>query len=441
VTSIDELPDEVLLEIFDFCVDEDAFEKEDVEAWQPLVHVCQRWRSVVFGSPRRLNLRLVCKPGTPVRDKLDVWPPLPLVIRGRIFLTDPNDNLITILKRRDRVCQINLHGVDLPLGKAMATMQEPFPELTELVLGSYLVTARGLPDSFLGGSAPRLRILNLHGIPFPGLPKLLLSATHLVDLRLSKIPHSGYTSPEALIAALSTLTSLRSLILIFQSSPDQAIRHPPPTRSLLPVLNTLALEGGTEYLDNLVARIDAPRLNDLEIIFFNQNALDTVDTPQFTQFISRTPMLEALEKAYVAFQVDCAGVNLSSQTSGHKELKVKIPCRELNRQVSSLKWFCTLHLPLSTSEDLYIYRNMDLQPDWEDHVENILWLELLHLFTGVKNLCLSKDIVPHIGPALQELVGGSMMEVLPIVQNISLEAPGIRPGEPVLEGIEEFIAA
>jgi hypothetical protein len=45
--SIDVLPDEVLLEIFDFYVDEDesAYEipiyKEEVEAWQALVHVCR----------------------------------------------------------------------------------------------------------------------------------------------------------------------------------------------------------------------------------------------------------------------------------------------------------------------------------------------------------------------------------------------------------------
>jgi hypothetical protein len=53
-----------------------------------------------------------------------------------------------------------------------------------------------IPDSFLDGSAPRLRIFTFNNIPFPELPKLLLSATHLVHLRLFNIPHSGYISPE-----------------------------------------------------------------------------------------------------------------------------------------------------------------------------------------------------------------------------------------------------
>ncbi len=36
----------------------------------PMRHVCQKWRSVVFGSPRRLNLRLLCTKRTPVREML-----------------------------------------------------------------------------------------------------------------------------------------------------------------------------------------------------------------------------------------------------------------------------------------------------------------------------------------------------------------------------------
>src|SRR5260221_5208216 len=52
-------------------------EASAVESWQLLVHVCRRWRSLVFGSPRRLNLRLFCTPETPAKDTLAVWPALP----------------------------------------------------------------------------------------------------------------------------------------------------------------------------------------------------------------------------------------------------------------------------------------------------------------------------------------------------------------------------
>ena len=42
--TIDMLPDLALLEIFDFYM----FESR-IEVWQTLVHVCQKWRSIVLG--------------------------------------------------------------------------------------------------------------------------------------------------------------------------------------------------------------------------------------------------------------------------------------------------------------------------------------------------------------------------------------------------------
>ena len=284
--------------------------------------------------------------------------------------------------------------------------------------------------SFLGGFAPRLRKLRLHGIPFPGLPKLLLSAPHLVKIQLNHIPDSGYFSPDALVTALSSLTGLRLLILKFKYSPNLASRRPSPTRSLLPVLNTLSFEGASEYLDDFVVSIDAPRLNDLKILFFHQSVLDT---EQFTPFIRRTPMLRAFEKVHIAFQLTGAAVKLSSPASGYGELEVRIPCEDSNQQLSSLKRFCTSNLPLSTAEDVYIHLNINRISDRE---ENVLWLELFHLFTNVKNLYLTEEVARHIGPVLDELVGGSTTEVLPIVQNMFLEE--LRP---VPEGIKKFNAA
>ena len=105
-------------------------------------------------------------------------------------------------------------------------MQEPFLELTDLVLWSHRhETIPALSDSFLGGYASRLRNLSLDTILFPGLPKLLLSTAHLVGLYLQDIPHPEYNSPEEMVTVLSTLTSLRSLHLLYQSSrsrPDLA---------------------------------------------------------------------------------------------------------------------------------------------------------------------------------------------------------------------------
>src|SRR6266403_4446456 len=189
--------------------------KTEIEAWQSLVHVCRRWRNVVFGSPRRLNLRLICTPKTPARDTLDIWPALPLLIWGNMSSSSGADDIIVALGQSNRICEVHLWGLeDQQLDKVLAAMQVPFPQLTELQLYSNGETPPVIPNSFLGGSAPHLRSFWLSSIPFPGLPKLLLSATHLVILSLTNIPHSGYISPEAMATLLSVLSSLQRLSLL-----------------------------------------------------------------------------------------------------------------------------------------------------------------------------------------------------------------------------------
>ena len=434
------LPDDALLDIFDFCADEHDLLKEEIEAWQTLVHVCRRWRSLVFGSPRRLNLRLVCAAETPARDTLDVWPALPLVIQCW-HRSENVDNIVAGLERSNRVCQINLRNVSSSdLEKVSAAMQVPSAELTDLSLWLDDKTEPVLPDSFLGSSAPRLRFLWFDGISFPGLPKLLLSATHLVALFLYPIPHSGYISPEAMLTALSSLTSLEELRLGFQSPlscPEWASRRPPPTTPfVLPVLTEFRFKGVCEYLDDLVARFDSPQLNRLGVTLFNQIVLDT---PQFIQFIIRTPTLKAFEKAEVSYNHKDASIKLSSRTSS---IDVRIRCKELDWQFSSLEQVCTSCLPpLSTLADLYIFEYIFWPQYWRDNIDNTLWSELLHPFTGVKNLYLSEKFARRIVPALQELVGGRTTEVLPALENIFLQGFKLsKHVHNVQEGIGHFVS-
>ena len=65
--------------------------------------------------------------------------------------------------------------------------------------------------------------------------------------------------------------------------------------------------------------------------------------------------------------------------------------------------------------------------------------QLLLPFTAVKNLYLCKEFAPGIAAALQDLVGGRIMEVLPSLQNIFVEKLG--PSGPFQEKIGQFVAA
>ena len=452
--TIDDLPDDVLLAIFDSYVVEyryldfiDLATKGDVESWQLLVHVCRRWRGLVFTSPRRLNLRLWCTPdrSPSARMSLNVWPALLLFIEAGFG--GPVDNVIAELEHSDRIRQINIfiaRYTTREIGKLWTAMQVPFPELTALRLDhgdwSY---APVLPDSFLGGSAPRLRDLVLVSIPFLGIPKLLLSATHLVRLCLCNIPHSGYISPEAMVTCLSALTSLQVLQLEFhspQSCPDLETQPPfLPTRFVLPTLTEFSFKGVNEYLEEFLARIDAPQIFKLEITFFNDIHFDT---PELTQFISRTPTLGVYHEAWLIFDARQALVRLEPRPrpSNCRTVHVTILCQVSDWQLSFLEQMCSLSLRLLlTMENLYIDEELYSLLNWKDDTEDSEWLDLLHPFTAVKNLYLSRQFAPRIAPALQELTGEITTEVLPALQNVFLQ--GFQPSEPVQEGIARFISA
>ena len=449
------LPDDVLLEIFDFYLIKfqhldfrDHYNHGMKEPWISLVHVCRRWRSLVFGSPRRLNLQLqlLFDYKRSVTRTLDIWPALPLVIQGFV-LEKSVDDIIAELKHCDRIHKINLHCVgDIPVRTEnfWAAMQVPFPELESLTLSSSGASyVPVLPDSILGGSAPRLRLLTLDSISFPGLPNLLLSTTHLVKLYLD-ISRSGYISPEAMATCLSVLTSLEKLYIRFNSaqiSPDQESR-PHLTRSILPALKNFSFRGVLEYLEGLVARINTPRLSYLSTKFFNYIGSDFV-TPELNQFISRTPMLGTYDEARLIFydDEDARVVLRQSHTrpSDHRVVEVRICSKRQISTISTLAQICTLSLRhLLTMQKLYIDRDTFSQHVWKDP-DNTEWSDLLLPFTAVKDLYLSQAFSPHIVLALQERTGGRTTEVLPALQNVFLE--GFQPSEPVEKRIAEFISA
>ena len=446
--QIDVLPDDVLLEIFDSYMHSfpSYSSRTATDHWHPLVHVCQRWRNVVLESPRRLDLELFCTPKTSIRDTLDIWPALPLVIEGNMT-SSGMENVIATLgqSNRDRVYQVHLEGLaGWQLEQVLAAMQVPFPELDTLDLRLTVdnETPPVIPDSFLGGSAPQVQFFYLNGIPYPGLLKLRFSATHLFHLELYNIPVSGYISPEAVVTLISVLSCLERLALGFESPPSrpghvhQTRRPPPSNRFIIPALRHFYFNGAIDYLEDLVTCIDTPQLYDAQITFIDQIVYESFDAPRLSQFINRTPKLGKRDRdVTVQFDDDFARVQLSAGI-----LKIAILCSEPNWQLSSIKRVCNSSLhPLSTAEDLYI-EHQYLQLVWKnDAIKKTLWLQLLLVFTSVKNLYLSKEAAPGTAAALQELEGDRITEIFPCLQNIFVRE--LEPSGPFQERIGQFVAA
>jgi len=270
--TFDMLPDDVLLDIFDFY-------RTDFYCypwtWHTLAQVCRRWRQVILASPRRLDLQFLCTPSTRVREMLDFLPlTMPIMISNWSNKPPPydalslegGDQVISAIEQRDRVRWVHLDGITSSLLEKLAMMmQETYPTMSFVRLWSDDETVPVLPETFLGGSSPLLQSFWLYGIQFPQLPKLLLSANDIVDLRLENIPDSGYISCEAMVAGLSTSTKLETLIIEFQSmdlQEDRTSQHPATllTRVPLPALTLFRFRGSGGYFDDFVVRFESRML-------------------------------------------------------------------------------------------------------------------------------------------------------------------------------------
>jgi hypothetical protein len=440
--TINVLPDNALLEIFDFYVKEAWMV---AEPWRNLVHVCSKWRNVVFGSPRRLDLQLFCVPSTPVRETLDVWPSLPIAVNLYNMEAWGMDNIHAALEHPDRICSLTLLNISSSqFQKVLEVTQQSFPTLTSLQLRPKGDGATVVPDSFLGGSAPLLHSLSLDRIPFPGLPNLLLTASRIVYLSLERIPDSAYISPETMVNCLSVMTTLHNLTITFESPrsrPEPESRRPHSrTRTLLPSINGFWFIGADEYLEDLLARIDAPLLYKLSITFFNNEILNT---PQLTHFIGRTPKFRMQDEAHVVFSDSEVSVTLPKIACGMLEFKLGISDELLDRQLSFLARVCNSTFPeafIPTVEHLYIETGHRV-PHWQDRddIENFQWLGLFRPFTAVKHLYISRYSTPRVTPALHELVRERAMEVLPDLQILYLEELPVP--KPIGRFIEQFIDA
>jgi hypothetical protein len=432
--SINALPDEVLLEIFTFtrvaalAPPLQPWPDLWLGTWRALVHVCRRWRNVMFSSPLRLNLRIYCTEKPYVRETLDVWPSF-LPIDAVSY--NLGDSMVAALEHRDRICELCIRITWPQYENLKTTMQEPFPSMTSLKFwydfrepplddGSLPV----LPVAFLGGSAPRLRSLTLMGVPFPTLPQFLLSCNDLSELSLHDITDPGYISPEAMVTGLSALTRLKELYIEFDESVVSRSNRmtrclPPVTRAILPALMIFDFKGTDEYLEDFLARIDAPQLKTFEISFFYQ------DTYDIRQVVHHSRTFGSFNRAEMIFTSNSISIKLC-QPEGTDPIKtfelfISDEAEESSWQVSSLAQICSQFLSLLSGvtemeilSDPYGSGEDDF-PVLDDPIE---WLELLRPFTDVQTLFISGDSQSDVVSSLQVLTMESVMEMLPALQNL-----------------------
>ncbi|KAH9177293.1 hypothetical protein EDB89DRAFT_1935777 [Lactarius sanguifluus] len=284
-------------------------------------------------------------------------------------------------------------------------MEVPFPLLTHLKLtGNKDRDTPYLSKRFLGGSAPCLQHLSLVDVGLLDLPKLILSARDLVSLRLDNIPPWGHTLPEEIVGGLVGLTRLRTLSIRFPI-PYKRWGSPmdpsPQSCAVLPALTKFEFQGGSNYLDELTAQIDTPRVEDVRIEYSD---LD-VQAPQFPEFIKRSQFKRArvgFSDFYIILdrpQGEChqAHHSLSISDPEFEEFDMARVLGQLVPMLSNV-----VHLSV-------------LGPYGVDDM-----LPLLRLFPAVEVMDVPGKAAGYIASALEDITEDMVAEVLPALQLLLL---------------------
>ena len=426
--TIENLTDEILLKVFSYYLDASP------RLWPTrLLHICRKWRAIVFASQQDLHFRLFCTYGTTVLKSLDCCPALPIIVQygGSLGLDPPapedEDNIMAALKQSDRVHSISL-TVTSSLQEHLSVIKTPFSELEDLVLLSRDSRRLTLPSAF--GWGTRLRRLHLTGIAFSALPLLLYSSRSLLDLQLHEVPNPWLSSPEVLTDALCGMAQLRSLSLRFLPTIDHiAVSPPSRERVVFPALTRLDFRGTTKYLEDLVARIDTPRLGDIEITFFNEFSSEF---SKLSEFIDRIELHKSHSRADILCSEGATSISLT-QPGGPTRLKFQIFCEPLASQLSSLSRVC-----VNSSALLFDVEDLRISATGQSSVEDSgRWLEPIGSFPGLKCLHVSGNISIDIMRDLQ-LPDKQRQNVIPALQKLYIPQPGPRLA-PLREMVVSFM--
>jgi F-box-like len=427
--AIERLPDDVLTEIFGF--DRPISISFPTIFWSPrqswdwhrLVHVCRRWRHIIFDSPRYLNLQLFCTHGTPVKNNLDCWPALPIVMEypqrsTSFFYLNPNsdaDNIMAALQHSDRICEIQLN-VTTPLLEKLTTLpQESFPALEYLELETDSDNGLILPNEFFVGPFPNLHVLHVARIAFPALQRVLPSARNLVELHLGELPSSGYITPAALLTFLPVMPHLERLFLHFRSPISRPIsggyRPAPQGRAVLLALKWFVFHGVSEDLECLSSGIDAPGIMYIDVTFFNQATIFV--TSQLLQFISRTQTQMSHDTAELYCLKNDISMTLT-QRGRRPRMMLRVLCMPLDWQLSCMAEILAELYPIV--RDIRSFRINRIPSDSvQDGVDPSPLLELFRPFTNVEELLLPQHVESHVRYILERegLLPNARVAVIP----------------------------
>ncbi|KAH8979786.1 hypothetical protein EDB86DRAFT_2983363 [Lactarius hatsudake] len=236
-----------------------------------------------------------------------------------------------------------------------------------------------------------------------------------------------------MVACLAVLPRLEKFVIEFQwGTPRPGQISPPPvvTRTVLPALIPFVFRGASEYLEDLVVRIDSPQLDQIRITYFDQFV--DLQVAQLSEFINRS----VGHNARVTLLINHASFAMKIHRISYPlYVLINVSCQGIDRQVS--------HMALVLSHDCVTFSNvvhLELAVfgghlEQLDGTDDAAWPHLFfHQFSNVQTLHVSQELAGHITLALEDITGEMAAEVFPSLGLIYLA------GQPA-SSIRNFIAA
>ncbi|KAI0273764.1 hypothetical protein BC834DRAFT_855482 [Gloeopeniophorella convolvens] len=446
--NVDILPDNVLLDIFDH----HRHEVSD-SAWIrnerfKLTHVCRGWR-IILDSPSRLDVKLLCTQGKPVKEMLLLSPPLPIIVdytRDRMS-SQEEEGALYALTHSHRVCEVKLRVNLHSFNRLVAAIDAPFPNLKRLELGSEQGYNVRLPPSFLGGRAPP----HLHDVSLNGAIPLAAPPWVSPSIRYFHL-HQAWNSmdaipPQVLNGIICNMPHLQILNIYlgppFHETPNkQASTVPIAQWATLAKLEDFEFHGDGSYLDLLVSNLDAPSLTRVSV---HLSGRPTSNVPHATRFISQLKQPQSFEASMIVWAAAATiRVPHSPAHDSSSALVVKIKSRSTGEAIDNMTWLCS-----QLSHWLSSVRCLSLGPDSDIPLapstvfigsSNDLprWRSLFEYFGNITTLYVNELLARGIADALPKDAEDPAAYLLPQLQEVTLQVKNEGSKQPFLDAFDIF---
>ncbi|KAH9995468.1 hypothetical protein BJV77DRAFT_1093431 [Russula vinacea] len=327
----------------------------------------------------------------------------------------------------DRVREIAFEGTNANFDKILKMTQCAFPVLESLLLHFEYNYKTKLPDTFLRGpDLPdlHLRRLELKRVSLDSISEFLLSATTVADLSLVIDTAFGPSAEASLLTCLQGLPCLRRLNLSI-SSATMLLSSTPKYCSTLK-LTGFQYNGHSLFLDGLVAGLSAPSLLDVDIQFFDDSP-HIMHLPRFINEIRNDT------------------TQTQSEYTNDSKPRFKLGPVPRHSEVSAIRMNSVLSAKLTTVEELRLtflrtaFNFWENLIPWREFLEHFPRLKALRM-EGANNYCIARVLPQDLEePDDDGLAFLSALEEIELGKNPSLTDESQRG--PELAAFEPFVSA